>query len=80
LITVVLDHEKLGHAVLTVVTDRGEFVLDNQHTKILPWMTTGYQFVKRQAQIHPAMWVALDPLASGRLRYTSSETRVGGNR
>ncbi len=80
LITVVLDHEQLGHAVLTVVTDRGDLVLDNQQPQILPWMATGYQFVKRQAQVHPAMWVALDPLASGRLRYTSSESSVGGNR
>ena len=80
LITVVLDKDKSGHAVLTVVTDSGEFILDNQHSAILPWTATGYQFVKRQAQTHPSMWVALDPLATGRLRFASSKARVDGGR
>jgi len=59
LITVVRDKKGDGHAVLTVKTNRGEFVLDNQEAQILPWNKTGYKFVKRQSQSDPNMWVAL---------------------
>ncbi len=62
LITVVRDSKGDGHAVLTVRTDRGEFILDNQNEKILPWTATGYRYVKRQSQSDPNTWVALgDP-------------------
>jgi predicted transglutaminase-like cysteine proteinase len=59
LITVVRDHNDEGHAVLTVKTDRGEFILDNQAEDILPWFETGYRFVKRQSQSDPNVWVSL---------------------
>jgi predicted transglutaminase-like cysteine proteinase len=62
LITVVRDKQGDGHAVLTVKTDKGEFILDNQNEEILLWSDTGYQFVKRQSQTDPNVWVALgDP-------------------
>lgn len=62
LITVVRDEKDEGHAVLTVKTDKGEFILDNQVETILPWTQTGYRFVKRQSQSDPNLWVALgDP-------------------
>ena len=62
LITVVRDKKDEGHAVLTVKTDRGEFILDNQAEDILPWSDTGYRFVKRQSQHDPNVWVAIgDP-------------------
>ena len=62
LITVVRDHKGEGHAVLTVKTDKGDFVLDNQAEEILLWSETGYRFVKRQSQSNPNVWVALgDP-------------------
>ncbi len=59
LITVVRDKKGDGHAVLTVKTDRGEFILDNQEPEVLPWTKTGYRFVKRQSQSDPNAWVAL---------------------
>jgi predicted transglutaminase-like cysteine proteinase len=59
LITVVRDKKGDGHAVLTVKTDRGEFILDNQEPEVLPWTKTGYRFVKRQSQSDPNVWVAL---------------------
>lgn len=59
LITVVRDRDGDGHAVLTVVTDQGDLVLDNQEGRILPWRDTGYRFVKRQSQASPAEWVSL---------------------
>jgi len=59
LITVVRDKKDEGHAVLTVKTNRGEFVLDNQESEVLSWNKTGYRFVKRQSQSDPNIWVTL---------------------
>jgi len=59
LITVVRDKKRDGHAVLTVRTDKGELILDNQENEILPWTDTGYRFVKRQSQSDPNVWVSL---------------------
>jgi predicted transglutaminase-like cysteine proteinase len=59
LVTVVRDKKGEGHAVLTVTTDKGDFVLDNQNDVILPWSKTGYHFVKRQSQSDPNVWVLL---------------------
>ncbi len=59
LITVVRDKKNEGHAVLTVKTNHGEFILDNQEAEILPWNKTGYRFVKRQSQADPNTWVSL---------------------
>lgn len=62
LITVVHDLKGQGHAVLTVKTDMGEFILDNQEERILLWSETSYRFVKRQSQTDPNVWLALgDP-------------------
>jgi predicted transglutaminase-like cysteine proteinase len=59
LITVVRDKKGEGHAVLTVKTDKGEYILDNQETEILLWSKTGYRFVKRQSQTDQNTWIAL---------------------
>ncbi len=65
LITVVRDKKNEGHAVLTVKTNRGEFILDNQESEILPWNKTGYRFIKRQSQTDPNLWVSLgEPAAA----------------
>ncbi|OYX12303.1 MAG: hypothetical protein B7Z15_10160 [Rhizobiales bacterium 32-66-8] len=72
LITVVRDRDGDGHAVLTVVTDRGDLVLDNQAADILTWQETGYRFVKRQSQGDPNLWVSLGN--------TRSPPVVGGGR
>ena len=62
LITVVRDKKGDGHAVLTVKTDKGDFILDNQAGNVLLWSETGYRFVKRQSQSDQNVWVALgDP-------------------
>jgi predicted transglutaminase-like cysteine proteinase len=62
LMTVVREKNGSGHAVLTVKTDKGEFILDNQEEKILLWSETSYRFVKRQSQSDPNRWVSLgDP-------------------
>jgi predicted transglutaminase-like cysteine proteinase len=62
LVTVVRDSKDDGHAVLTVTTNKGDYVLDNQNEDILLWSETGYRFVKRQSQSNPNVWVSLgDP-------------------
>ena len=59
LITVVRDQHGDGHAILTVKTDKGEYILDNETNDILLWSDTGYRFVKRQSQADPNVWIAL---------------------
>ena len=61
LMTIVRDHEGAGHTILTVKTDRGEYVLDNMVGDIRPWNATGYKFVKRQSQGDPNVWVTVGP-------------------
>jgi predicted transglutaminase-like cysteine proteinase len=62
LMTVVKDTKKEGHAILTVKTSTGEFVLDNLVNDVKPWDQTGYRFVKRQSQADQNVWVQLgDP-------------------
>ena len=59
LMTVVKDEHDEGHAILTVKTNRGEFVLDNLHNEIKLWNKTGYRFVKRQSQSDQNVWVQI---------------------
>ena len=40
------------------LTDRGEFILDNKHTAVLPWNRTGYTYLKREGSDGRA-WVSL---------------------
>ena len=62
LITVVRDKKDEGHAVLTVKTDKGDYILDIQNEDVLLWSETGYRFVKRQSQTDANVWVSLgDP-------------------
>ncbi len=56
LITVVRDQNGDGHAVLTVRTDRGDFILDNQAGAVLPWYQTPYRYVKRQSATNSGHW------------------------
>ncbi|WP_163609120.1 transglutaminase-like cysteine peptidase, partial [Klebsiella pneumoniae] len=60
LITVVRDLNGDGHAILTVVTDRGDYVLDNFSNEVKLWHETGYRFIKRQAQTDANQWVSLN--------------------
>jgi len=64
LMTIVRDLEGQGHAILTLKTDRGDFVLDNLTDEIKPWSATGYRFMKRQSQSDPNVWVDLGGVAT----------------
>jgi predicted transglutaminase-like cysteine proteinase len=60
LMTIVRDLNGEGHAILTVKTDRGEFILDNLSQDVRLWSATGYRFIKRQSQEDPNLWVSID--------------------
>ncbi len=56
LITVVLQPNGEGHAVLTVRTDRGDFILDNLQDRVMVWSETPYTYIKRQSKNHTGKW------------------------
>jgi len=56
LATVVLQPNGDGHAVLTVRTDKADYVLDNLEDAVLSWDKTEYKFLKRQAASHSGHW------------------------
>ena len=72
LITVVRKSDGEGHAVLTMRTDKGDFVLDNLSDRVLLWTETGYRYLKRQATDNTGHWVSIldgdEPLVSS-VRY-----------
>lgn len=60
LITVLRKPDGEGHAVLTVRTDRGDFVLDNLTDAVKNWQETDYTYLKRQAANHTGRWVSIE--------------------
>lgn len=64
LLTVVKEKNGDGHSVLTIKTNRGEFVLDNLSNEMRPWTRVPYRFVKRQSQHNQNVWVAVGPPTS----------------
>tara|TARA_R110002020_G_scaffold38023_2_gene114746 strand:- start:1798 stop:2424 length:627 start_codon:yes stop_codon:yes gene_type:complete len=63
LITVVKKSNGEGHAVLTLHTTDGDFILDNLNWRVLPWNETPYAFLKRQSTGDPGKW---NRIANGR--------------
>jgi predicted transglutaminase-like cysteine proteinase len=60
LITVVRQPNGDGHAVLTVNTSLGDFVLDNLEPRVLAWKDTEYTFLKRQSSQNSGAWVSVN--------------------
>ena len=60
LITVVRKPDGEGHAVLTVRTDKGDFVLDNLVDGVKNWSETEYTYLKRQATNNTGRWVSIE--------------------
>jgi predicted transglutaminase-like cysteine proteinase len=75
LITVVRDENNEGHAILTVRTNEGDFVLDNKRRDIMRWTDMPYVFVKEQSQRNPLLWVSLMPPDSAPQPVTASNRR-----
>jgi predicted transglutaminase-like cysteine proteinase len=60
LMTVVRQPNGDGHAVLTVRTSRGDFVLDNLEPRIMAWAETDYTYLKRQSELSSGVWVQIN--------------------
>jgi predicted transglutaminase-like cysteine proteinase len=60
LITVVRQPNGEGHAVLTVRTDRADYVLDNLNARVLPWNETEYRYLKRQSSRNSGQWEGIE--------------------
>jgi predicted transglutaminase-like cysteine proteinase len=58
-IAVVITEDGARHAVLTVVTDKGDYVLDNLKSEVLPWDKTGFTWLERQDPSKTMAWVSL---------------------
>jgi len=73
LMTVVRGRAGEEHAILTVTTTSGDYILDNLTDRILPWDQTDYKFLWRQAQFDSSTWVALgDAQSLGLIRIDRS--------
>jgi predicted transglutaminase-like cysteine proteinase len=59
------------HAVLTVATDRGDYVLDNLTDAILPWRDTNLAWIARQTPGR-TQWALLDASAPSNLAVAST--------
>ena len=59
LITVVLQDDDSAHAVLTVRSDKGDFILDSLNPQVLRWDRTHYRYVKRQAIDNTGRWISI---------------------
>ncbi|HXJ03157.1 MAG TPA: transglutaminase-like cysteine peptidase [Micropepsaceae bacterium] len=59
-IAVVFAPHFVRHAVLTVATDKGNYVLDNLRSGIVTWDKTGYAFIERQDPASSSGWVSLE--------------------
>ncbi|HET7411031.1 MAG TPA: transglutaminase-like cysteine peptidase [Pararhizobium sp.] len=60
LITVVRKPDGEGHAVLTLRTEKGDYILDNLDDHIKPWVDTPYTYLKRQATNKSGRWVSIE--------------------
>jgi predicted transglutaminase-like cysteine proteinase len=60
LITVVRKPDGEGHAVLTLRSASGDFILDNLEDEVKPWYATPYHYLKRQATFDSGRWVSIE--------------------
>lgn len=60
LVTVVRQPNGDGHAVLTVHTSMGDFILDNLEQRVLAWAETEYTYLKRQSDRNSGVWITIN--------------------
>ena len=58
-ITLVFAPHFVRHAVLTVATDQGNFVLDNLRDEIVTWDKTTFTYLERQDPRSASGWISL---------------------
>ncbi len=64
LITVVRQLNGDGHAVLTVRTDKADYILDNLNERIVTWNDANYLFLKRQSMANSGSWEEINDTRS----------------
>ncbi|WP_061931420.1 transglutaminase-like cysteine peptidase [Aureimonas sp. AU22] len=62
LLTVVNKRDGTGHAILTLRTASGDFVLDNLDWRVRHWSEVPYRFVKRQSPVNAGEWLEIESL------------------
>ncbi len=75
-IAIVVTPDESRHAVLTVVTDKGDYVLDNLRSDVLPWDRAGFDWIERQDPSNALSWVSLQP--ADRMLADSGATMITG--
>jgi len=60
LMTVVRKQDGEGHAVLTLRTADGDYILDNLDSNVKLWSQTPYRYLKRQASFNTGRWVTIE--------------------
>ncbi|WCJ62566.1 transglutaminase-like cysteine peptidase [Agrobacterium tumefaciens] len=60
LITVVRKPDGEGHAVLTLRTTDGDYILDNLTDDVKLWTDTSYTYLKRQASFNTGRWISIE--------------------
>jgi predicted transglutaminase-like cysteine proteinase len=55
-LAVVITPSQERHAILTVATDRGDFVMDNFSDDVRPWTDVNYKWLERQDPKTPWRW------------------------
>jgi len=60
LITVVRKPDGEGHAVLTLRTTDGDYILDNLTDDVKLWTDTNYTYLKRQASFNTGRWISIE--------------------
>lgn len=60
LITVLRQANGDGHAVLTLKTSVGDYVLDNLEPRIKIWSATSYTYLKRQSERDSGVWLSIN--------------------
>lgn len=59
LITVLRQSNGEGHAVLTLRTTGGDYILDNLDNRIRLWTNTNYTYLKRQSERDSGVWLSI---------------------
>lgn len=60
LMTTVRLEDGSGHAVLTLRTGDGDYILDNLVNTVKPWRDTPYDYVRRQSSVDAGQWLSIE--------------------
>ena len=59
-VAIVIASDGQRHSVLTVATDKGDFVLDNLRNDVVGWGDAGYRWIERQDSKDALRWVSIN--------------------